>query len=60
LIGVYPFPLLINPGAVLEYVGRENWIELLGFNAGPVPIMLEKEGWVYFHEDDGVITTKPG
>jgi hypothetical protein len=45
---------------VLEYEDLVNWIELPGLKAGPVPIILEKEGWVYCHEDTGVITTKPG
>jgi hypothetical protein len=58
--GVYAFPLMRKPGALLENVGRENWIAFPGYNAGLVVILPEKEGWEYWKELDGRITTKPG
>ena len=41
---VYPFPLVMKSGTVLENEGRENCIVLPWFSAGLVAIIPEKEG----------------
>jgi hypothetical protein len=58
--GVYAFPLMRKPGALLEKAGCENWTPLPWFKAGLMVIILENEGWEYWNELEGRITTKPG